>query len=63
MIQFVVYQTKLKDNKLTFEFCSSYDEYDEAMKVANTCPNTIVIPFDDDDDDDDPETYFIDYKE
>lgn len=59
MIQFVVYQTKIKDNKLTFEFWDSYDEYDVAMQVAGEGSNMVVIPFDDDDDDD-PETYYED---
>ena len=59
MISFVVYQTKLIDNKLTFEYCASYDEYDEALEVANTSNDLIVIPFDDEDEDD-AETYYKD---
>lgn len=57
MIQFVVYQTKISNNKLTFEFYGSYDEYYEA-EVAITesmlDPSTMTImSYDDDDDEED----------
>ena len=51
MIKFIVYQTKLLDNKLTFELWDSYDEYDTAMEIAETYPNMVVMPFDDEDPD------------
>ena len=59
MISFVVYQTKIVNNKLTFEYCTQYDEYDDAVKAAESSNDLIVIPFDDDDGDN-PETYFQD---
>ena len=59
MINFIVYETKIKDNKLTFEYWDSFDEYDDAVKVTESNPNTIVVPFDTDDDDD-PESYYKD---
>ena len=59
MIIFVVYETKLIDNKLTFEFLDSFDQYDDAKEEAESGPNRVVIPFDDDDEDN-PETYFQD---
>jgi hypothetical protein len=53
MIKFVVYETKIKDNKLTFEFYGSYDEYYEAevaIAESNIDPSSMTImPYDDDD--------------
>ena len=62
MIIFVVYKTRIQDNKLTFEFWSSYDSYDDAKEMAESEKDMIIVPFDEDDWDD-PETYFDDSKE
>ena len=59
MIMFIIYQTKLVDNKLTFEYFGASEEYDTAMKIAESGKNMIVIPFDSDDEED-PVTYYQD---
>ena len=58
MIIFVVYETKLIDSKLTFQFLESFEQYDDAKDMAEAGPHRVVIPFDDDDTEDDPLTYF-----
>ena len=63
MIIFVVYQTKIVDNKLTFDFWESFDSYDDAKELAESQPNCIICPFDDDDEYDNPETYFQDKED
>ena len=58
MIIFVVYTTEIVDNKLKFNFMDSYEQYDDAVSVAESIQNAIVVPFDDDDNDE--ESYFED---
>ena len=61
MIMFVVYETKIVDSKLTFEFLEWFPSYDDAKEEAESAPHRIVMPFDDDGlDNDNPETYFND---
>ena len=54
---FVVYETKIVNEKLTFEFIDWFEQFDDAKEVAESAANRVVIPFDDDDGDN-PETFF-----